>query len=102
MEPAPHYAVLELCRNRAGYEASPDRKLALDLDAVQGTLEAAGFGTLANAGIILVSRIGIVELSVFESGKLLFKTSDPRKAEAALTLFFGAMDWGTPSTRVVE
>ncbi len=99
---APRYAVLELCRNRAGYEAAPERKLALDLDVVQVALEEGGFETLANARIILVSRIGVVEVSVFESGKLLFKTKDAARAYAGMQLVFAALGWGEPEVRVTE
>lgn len=90
---APRYSVLALCKNRAGYEAAPDRTLALNLDEVKGRTEAAGWETLAEAGIILVSRTGLVEVSIFESGKLLFKTRDQAAAQAAMDGFFHLMGW---------
>lgn len=92
MEP-PTYSVLELCRNRAGYEAVPREKLRLRLDDVERDLKDAGFEPLANAGIILVVRWEDVELSIFESGKLLFKTRDEPKARVAMAAFKGAMRW---------
>ena len=92
MEP-PTYSVLELCRNRAGYEAVPQRKLALRLHDVERDLKDAGFEPLANAGILLVVRWEDVELSIFESGKLLFKTRDEGKARVAMAAFRGAMGW---------
>lgn len=90
---APEYSVLELCRNRAGYEAVPKRKLKLRLHDVEKDLKEAGFEPLANAGILLVVRWEEVELSVFESGKLLFKTREEDKARVAMAAFKGAMGW---------
>ena len=92
MEP-PEYGVLELCKNRAGYEAVPQRKLKLRLHDVERDLKDAGFEPLANAGILLVVRWEDVELSVFESGKLLMKTRDEAKARVAMAAFRGAMRW---------
>ena len=92
MEP-PEYSVLELCRNRAGYEAVPRGKLRLRLHDVERELKEAGFEPLANAGILLVVRWEDVELSVFESGKLLFKTRDEEQARVAMAAFRGAMGW---------
>lgn len=87
------YSVLELCKNRAGYEAVPRSRLKLRLHDVERTLQQAGFEPLANAGILLVVRWEDVELSVFESGKLLFKTRDPDAARIAMAAFKGAMGW---------
>lgn len=92
MEP-PQYSVLELCKNRAGYEAIPQSKLKLRLYELERELKEAGFEPLANAGILLVVRWEDVELSVFESGKLLFKTQDQGKARVAMAAFQGAMGW---------
>ncbi|HVL48634.1 MAG TPA: hypothetical protein VM889_08770 [Candidatus Thermoplasmatota archaeon] len=95
MDPAPRYSVLELCRNRAGYEAVPEKRMRLDLARVQATLERSGFTTLANAGIILVAKVGPVEMSVFESGKILVKTPYEDHARRAQAEFMKAMGWAT-------
>lgn len=87
------YSVLELCKNRAGYEAVPRARMKLDLRQLEGELKEAGFEPLANAGILLVVRWEDVELSVFESGKLLFKTREMDKARVAMAAFRGAMGW---------
>lgn len=87
------YSVLELCKNRAGYEAFPRTRMKLDLRQLEGELKEAGFESLANAGILLVVRWENVELSVFESGKLLFKTREIDQAKIALAAFRGAMRW---------
>ena len=90
---APEYSVLELCKNRAGYEAIPRQRLKLKLADVERDLASAGFEPLANAGIVLVVRWEDVELSVFESGKLLFKTRELGSARVAMAAFKGAMGW---------
>ena len=90
----PEYSVLELCRNRAGYEAVPRTRVKLQLRQVEKDLVDAGFEALANAGILLVVKWEDVELSVFESGKLLFKTRDEGQARVAMAAFRGAMGWG--------
>lgn len=87
------YTVLELCKNRAGYEAVPRSRMKLDLRKLESELKEAGFEPLANAGILLVVRWEDVELSVFESGKLLFKTREESKARVAMAAFRGAMGW---------
>lgn len=87
------YSVLELCKNRAGYEAFPRTRMKLDLRKLEGELQEAGFEPLANAGILLVVRWENVELSLFESGKLLFKTRDIDQAKVAMAAFRGAMGW---------
>lgn len=89
----PEYSVLELCKNRAGYEAMPKARFKLDLREVERTLADAGFEALANAGILLVVKWEGVELSVFESGKLLFKTRELDDARVAMAAFKGAMGW---------
>ncbi len=66
--------VLELCAKKAAYEATPERELSLDLDQVAEALEGAGIPVLTNAGVLLVAQAGPVELSIFESGRLLLKT----------------------------
>ena len=85
--------MLELCKNRAGYEAMPRQRLKLDLRDVERTLVEAGFDALANASILLVVKWEDVELSVFESGKLLFKTREESAARVAMAAFRGAMGW---------
>ena len=90
---APEYSVLELCKNRAGYEAIPKQRLKWDLRALEPTLKESGFEPLANAGILLVVRWEQVEVSIFESGKLLFKTREMDQARVAMAAFRGAMGW---------
>ncbi|MHB8606219.1 MAG: hypothetical protein ACYDCK_13295 [Thermoplasmatota archaeon] len=90
---APQYAVLELCKNRAGYEAIPEARMSLDLTDVERRLQLGGFEPLVNARVILVAKWGRVEVSVFESGKLLFKTREKDDAEAVMHALVKAMGW---------
>lgn len=87
------YSVLRLCRNRAGFEAVPERRLGLDLGEVAGRVTKAGHEVVANAGVLLIVRFGAVEASVFESGKVLFKTKDETAAGEGMRRFREAMGW---------
>ena len=93
MDDAPAYSVLELCKNRAGYEAVPRTRMSLDLATVERRLAGSGFEPLVNARVILVVKWGAVETSVFESGKLLFKTREKEDAEAVMHALVKAMGW---------
>lgn len=90
---APRYGVLALCRNRAGYEAAPERPLSLDLAAVADRLRGSGHEILGNAGVLLAVRVAGVDASVFESGKVLFKTRDAVQADLGMRAFRAAMGW---------
>lgn len=91
--PVPRYAPLELCRNKAGYETEPLEPVALDLADVEKRAPAAGLEPLVNAGVILVLKAGRVELSLFEKGKMLFKTRDRAEAEEARRAVFELLGW---------
>lgn len=84
---------LELCRNKAGYETEPLAPMRVDLDDLERRAAAGGMEALVNAGVILVLKAGAVEFSVFDSGKLLFKTQRVEEAEAAMRTLYGAMGW---------
>lgn len=92
-EGSPAYSVLALCRNRAGYEAAPVRKLRLDLGDVERRISSAGFEIEGNAGILLAAKRDGVAASVFENGKVLVKTRDAAAAETFLAAFREAMGW---------
>lgn len=74
---------VELCSKRAGYEVTPDEALDVDIDDARQRLQAAGYEVLTDAGILLVVQLGPVEVSVFESGRLLLKTGDEAMAREA-------------------
>lgn len=86
--------LLQPCKTTAAFEAIPDSDLRLDLEAVEQRLHAAGWRTLANAGVMLVIRRGTDDASVFKSGKLLIKTRDATVAQRVWTEIsphYGAM-----------
>lgn len=78
------YEDLHLCKNEAGYETAPREDLDLDLDEAEAALEDAGWTPRANAGMVLVVERDTVEVSVFDSGKFMFKTRDEAAAADAL------------------
>jgi hypothetical protein len=84
------FYVLEPCKTRAGFEAIPEEKLKWDLETVEGELAAAGIPTIVNAGVILVVDAGC-EVSLFESGKLLFKTPNRALAEESMNAVLDVM-----------
>ncbi|MBI4393428.1 MAG: hypothetical protein HY556_06500 [Euryarchaeota archaeon] len=84
------FYILEPCKTRAGFEAIPENKLAWDLGKAEAALAAAGIPTIANAGVILVVDAGC-EVSLFESGKLLFKTPNRALAEESMNAVLDVM-----------
>lgn len=84
------FYVLEPCKTRAGFEAIPEKKLSWNLNDAERRLVTAGIPTVVNAGVILVVDAGC-EVSLFESGKLLFKTADKRLAEKSMDAVLGIM-----------
>ena len=99
---APRYGVLRPCRNRAGYETEPEVAARLDLVDLERRASPAGLEALVNAGSILVLRAGAVEFSVFDSGKMLFKTRDVTAALDAMRAAFGALGWVWAEPRVSD
>jgi TATA-box binding protein (TBP) (component of TFIID and TFIIIB) len=86
------YEDLHLCKNEAGYEAEPRRDLDLDLGEAEETLEDAGWTSRANAGMVLVVERDHVEVSVFDSGKIMVKSRDEDEARGAFQGVRDALD----------
>lgn len=82
---------VELCAKRAGYEVTPDDPLDVDIERAVERLEEAGFEVLTNAGILCVAQTGPVEVSVFESGRLLIKTDQEELAREATRATYDAL-----------
>ncbi|MDX1611107.1 MAG: hypothetical protein R3185_01975 [Candidatus Thermoplasmatota archaeon] len=82
---------LELCDKKGAFEVSPDAPLDLDLDEAADQLEAYGFEVITNAGILLVAKAGPIEVSVFESGRLLLKSGDAEMARKATEATYEAL-----------
>lgn len=73
--------LIQPCSTTAAYEAIPERDLRLDMPRLRDQLEAHGWRTLADAGIMLVIQKGADDASIFRSGKILVKTRDPAVAQ---------------------
>jgi hypothetical protein len=75
------YRRLRLCSNNGGYEAIPDPPVRLDLRTARVTLEREGIAVV-DARVMLVAATD-PEVTISQSGRLLFKTRDPAAAERA-------------------
>lgn len=75
------YRKLRLCSNNGGYEAIPDPPLRLDLGSARSTLEREGVAVV-DARVMLIAATD-PEVTISQSGRLLFKTRDPAAAERA-------------------
>ncbi len=73
------YRVVRLCRSSAAIEAIPEKKENLDLYEVEEKLRAAGYEIITNLGPIMVVKKD-VEITIYDTGKLLLKTKDEEKA----------------------
>lgn len=82
---------LELCDKKGAYEVTPEVELEIDLDQAEADLAGYGFSVLTNAGVLLVAQAGPIEVSVFESGRLLLKTGDAGLAEKATEATYEAL-----------
>lgn len=74
-------ALIQPCKTSAVYEAIPERRVKLDMDAFETNLRTQGWDIVANGGIILVVKKGRDNASVFEDGKALIKTQEKSVAE---------------------
>ncbi len=76
------YRRLELCSNRGGFEAVPEPARPIDLVEARRQLERAGIAVV-DARVMLIAALE-AEVTIARSGRLLFKTRDPKVAERAL------------------
>jgi hypothetical protein len=75
------YRKLRLCSNNGGYEAIPNPPIRLDLSKARRALEAVGVAVV-DARVMLIAATD-PEVTISQSGRLLFKTQDPAAAERA-------------------
>lgn len=73
--------LIQPCRTSAAYEVIPERRLRLDITALEKNVQAGGWEVLVNGGIILVVRKGKDDASIFNDGKVLIKTQERAVAE---------------------
>lgn len=74
--------LLRPCSTSAGFTATPEAQRRVDMGALKAALLDAGFEVLLDAKIILLVRKG-VEASVYDTGKVLLKTTKRSEAEAS-------------------
>lgn len=68
------------CSTKGALELLPEGRPSLDLDALEKPLVAAGY-LVTNAAVLLVaSRADITETSLYDTGRVLVKSLDPREA----------------------
>src|SRR5688500_11136548 len=74
-------ALLRPCSTSAGFLATPEPPLKVDMGKLKRAVVGAGFALVVDAKIILIVRKG-VESSLYDNGKVLLKTTDRKVAEA--------------------
>jgi hypothetical protein len=77
------YRTVRLCSSGGGYEAVPESPRRLDLARVRAGLERAGV-PVVDARVMLIAALES-EVTISQSGRLLFKTADAARAERLLT-----------------
>ena len=75
-------ALLRPCSTSAGFLATPEPPLRLDMRRLKRGVLEAGYDIVVDAKVILIVRKG-VESSLYDNGKVLLKTTDRPAAEAA-------------------
>lgn len=82
-------ALLRPCSTSAGFTATPQAPLRLDMGRLKESLLRDGYQLVIDARIILIVRKAVpgaaqpVESSLYDNGKVLLKTTDRAAAEAA-------------------
>jgi len=71
---------MELCGTQGSYQIVPDDVETIDLDAVGGAIEAAGFEVGVRSRLCWTFS-GRCEMTLYPSGKLMIRTEDKTLAE---------------------
>ena len=66
---------MELCGAKGSYQIVPDDITAIDLDAVGGAIEAAGYEVGVRSRLCWTFT-GRCEMTLYPSGKLMVRTED--------------------------
>ncbi len=83
------YDVVEPCSDSGAYRAEPTVEMKLDLEAFEKVLVEKGYGIEFSSEVILLVKDveADVEVGVYPSGKLLFKTTDEEMIERLFDKF---------------
>ncbi len=89
------------CKTKGALEVLPAEPVYLPLDMVEAILRNARF-EVVNAGTLLVaSRDDLTRTTIYEDGRLLVMTLDPREAHKSAARVFEAAA-GTPEDSAYE
>lgn len=77
------YDVIEPCSDSGAYVTEPTDDVRLDMDRCEKLLEDEGYDINFSAEVILLvkDKKTDIEIGVYPSGKLLFKTTDEEKIQ---------------------
>lgn len=75
-------AFLRPCTTSAGFMATPEQARRVRMAEFRSAVQDAGYHVVVDAKVLLVIRKG-VESSVYDTGKVILKTTDKQEAEAA-------------------
>lgn len=75
-------ALLRPCTTSAGFMATPEQARRVRMADFRAAVQEAGYQVVVDAKVLLVVRRD-VESSVYDTGKVILKTTDKAEAEAA-------------------
>lgn len=75
-------ALLRPCTTSAGFMATPEQARRVRMADLKGAVESAGYHVVIDAKILMVIRKD-VESSVYDTGKVILKTTDKDAAQTA-------------------
>lgn len=75
-------ALLRPCTTSAGFMATPEQQRRVRMGELKAAMRDAGYQVVVDAKMLLVVRKD-VESSVYDTGKVILKTTDKERAEAA-------------------
>lgn len=86
------YYLIKPCRTTAGYISTLKRNIKLDLEECYRKLRKAGY-KVTDVKVMLILE-GEVELTLYQSGKVLAKTDDDKSARKAIQNVYKLLDIG--------
>lgn len=89
------------CRTKGALEVLPAEPVDLELDVVEAALRKARFEVVNASILVVASRGDIAETTLYEDGRLLVKSLDPRTAHKSAARVFEAAT-GTAETSEFE
>lgn len=88
--PSTIFKAIRPCKTKGALEVVPDEPANLRLEMVEAVLRNARFDVV-NAGILVVaSRDDLTETTLYEDGRMLVKSLDPREAHKSAARVFEA------------